>query len=87
MSTDWKQKIEAQIASLREIANDQSYCGEPGRKNTCAAAWRMDDAADSLQALLDATVAADTYLVDVQRDESEQALFDALDKLREMSDV
>lgn len=51
--TDRKQQIEAQIASLREIANDQSYCGEPGRKNTCAAAWRMDDAADSLQALLE----------------------------------
>lgn len=40
----------------------------------------------AMQALLNVAVAADTYLVDVQNDESEQALFDALDKLREVSE-
>ena len=83
----WQQQIEAQIASLREIANDQSYCGEPGRKNTCAAAWRMDDAADSLQALLDVAAAAEKVIVPAVGPEADRdfdALCDAIDKLREL---
>lgn len=72
---NWKQKIEAQIDDLKDAAF--LYSGDLGKELNAVAA--------SLQALLDVAVAADTYLVDVQHDESEQALFDALDKLKEMS--
>lgn len=65
--SDWKQKIEAQIARER-------YTG------------KVELSLDEALALLNVAVAADTYLVDVQHDESEQALFDALDKLPEVFD-
>ena len=56
---DWS-KIEQQIARLNELADDQNLCGvDAGRTGQCHAAWNMETAADTMQALLDVAKAAD----------------------------
>ena len=79
--TDWKQKIEAQIADLRRY----SYESDDPTDELRQLVDSMHNAATQLEALLDVAVAANTYLAD-HHNESEQALFDAFDKLREVSD-
>ena len=75
--TDWQQKIEAQIEDLREEAIN--YGG--GR----AYGQHLDDTADTMQALLDVAVAADSGHYD-ECGKVSCSICDALDKLREVGD-
>jgi hypothetical protein len=82
---NWKQQIEAQIADLRDDYIDGTFGIKALR----------EDAATTMQALLDAAVAAEQhtrsieegFAATVRPDIARMRLNRALDKLREVSDV
>ena len=93
--TDWKQKIEAQIAALRKAAKLNAAFKERaydkfgmGNKPQHESEWQI---ADQLQALLDVVVAADQLFNELahyghESADSMNAISAALDKLQEISD-